>query len=255
VTGTAYRTALVTGASRGIGAAIVEALSARGLEVWAAARSRERLDDLARRLGCRPVCLDVTDPAAVAAALDGQEIDVLVNNAGVIPAVRRFAELGRAEMDAMLDVNLRAVMEVTRRVLPGMIARRRGHLFFIGSTAGHHAYDRLAVYAATKAALEAFARCLRLELLGTGVRVTLLAPGRVETEIYLDAMAGDAERMRDELFRPYRSLRPSDVAAALGAILDLPSHADVSFVELVPTDQAPGGMVLARHGEEEGSGA
>jgi NADP-dependent 3-hydroxy acid dehydrogenase YdfG len=240
-----YRTALVTGASRGIGAAIVETLVERGIEVLAVARSLDRLRALADRTGCRPLALDLEDRASVAAALGDLEIDVLVNNAGVITATGPFVTMSGPEIERMLDLNLRATMQVTRLLLPGMIARRRGHLFFMSSTAARHAYPDMAVYAATKAGLAAFAACLRLELAGTGVRVTEIAPGRVETDIYLDAMGNDGSVMRRRLYDDRRSLQPAQIGRLVALALDLPPEADVTVLEVTPTDQAFGGYVFA----------
>ena len=241
-----YRTALVTGGSRGVGAEVVKSLVAEGLEVWALARPSEALQTLAAETGCHAIAADLTDDRGVAEALAGLDIDVLVNNAGAISAVKPFVDLSAAETDAMLSLNLRAPLRVTSALLPGMIARRRGHVFAITSLFGPYAGPNVAVYCATKAALRSFCACLRMEIAGTGVRVTEIAPGRTETGIYLDAFGGDQDALDDKLFSGYRTLQPQDVAAALIATLKLPSRADVNILELSPTDQAAGGMVFAK---------
>lgn len=240
-----YRTALVTGASRGIGAEIVRALVAEGLEVWAMARPSEALDALAAETGCHPLAADLNDAGATGAALAGLEIDVLVNNAGAISAVKPFADLTSQEADAMLSLNLHAPLTVTRALLPGMIARQRGHIFAITSLFGPYAGPNVAVYCATKAGIRSFFACLRMELVGSGVRVTEIAPGRTETDIYLAAFNGDRETLDEKLFAHYRALQPQDVAEALMGALRLPVRADASIIELSPTDQASGGMVFA----------
>lgn len=240
-----YRTALVTGASRGVGAEVVKSLVAEGLEVWALARPSEALQALAAETGCRALAADLTDDREVTEALDGLEIDVLVNNAGAISAVKPFVDLSVQETDAMLSLNLRAPLRVTSALLPGMIERRRGHIFAVTSLFGPYAGPNMAVYCATKAALRSFCACLRMDLAGTGVRVTEIAPGRTETGIYLDAFGGDSDALDEKLFTGYRTLQPEDVAAALIAALRLPARADVNILELSPTDQAAGGMVFA----------
>ncbi|MCP5151929.1 MAG: SDR family NAD(P)-dependent oxidoreductase [Ectothiorhodospiraceae bacterium] len=237
--------ALVTGASRGVGAAVVESLVARGMEVWAMARPSAQLDALASRLGCHAVAVDMADAGALDAALADLEVDVVVNNAGIITAVAPFAAIEPADIDRMLDVNLRATMVVTRALLPGMIARRRGHLFLVTSLLGPYAGPNVATYAATKAALRAFGQCLRIELAGTDVRLTEVAPGRVRTDIYREAFGGDDARLQSTLFERYRALEPAHVAQALIAALDMPPAADISILELSPTDQAVGGLVFA----------
>ncbi len=250
----AYRTALVTGASRGIGAAIVRALRAEGLEVWAVARSAEALAALAAETGCRPLPLDVTDTAALEAAIGPLELDVLVVNAGAVSAVKRLFEMGRHELDRMLDLNVKAAFHTVRVALPGMVARRRGHVFLLSSISAHHPYPAMAVYTASKAAVSMLAQNLRLDLVGTGIRVSELAPGRVETDIYLDAMGGDRALVQERLYRGFRSIRPEEVARVLVAALRLPPHVDLARIDIVPTDQAFGGVVLAHLAEAEAQG-
>jgi len=240
-----YSTALVTGASRGVGAEIVRALARRGYRVTAVARDAEALDALAEETGCQPLPLDLADGDAVARALVGREIDVVVNNAGMIAKVAPFIEQEMEDVDRLIALNLRAAMAVTHALLPGMVERGRGHLFLITSQIGHYALPNVGVYAATKAALHAFGEGLRLELAGSGVRLTEIAPGRIETGIYLEAMGGDVQRVKETLYERYRALQPEDVAEALIGALALPSRADASLILLSPTDQATGGSVYA----------
>jgi NADP-dependent 3-hydroxy acid dehydrogenase YdfG len=240
-----FRTALVTGASRGIGAAIVRALRAEGLEVWAVARSAQRLEALAAETGCRALPLDVTDTAALEAAIGPLAIDVAVINAGGVSAVKPLHEMGRHELDSMLDLNVKAAFHTVRVVLPGMVARRFGHLFLVSSIAAHHPYPAMAVYTASKAAVSMLVQNLRLDLVGTGIRVTELAPGRVETDIYLEALGGDRAAVRERLYAGFRSIQPEEVARVLVDALRLPPHVDLSRIDIVPTDQAFGGVALA----------
>ncbi len=240
-----YKTALVTGASRGIGAAMVRDLRRRGYEVTAAARDAEALSHLARETGCRPLPLDITDGAAVEAALAGLDIDVLVNNAGIVTAVKPFIQCSMADVDRQIAVNLRGLLAVTHALLPGMVARGRGHLFMLTSLIALHPFPNATIYAATKAGVHAFAQGLRLELAGSGVRVSEIAPGRVDTGIYLEAFSGDGDALRDKLFSPFRTLKPDNVSAALLAALALPLHVDANLIELSPSDQAVGGSVFA----------
>jgi len=249
-----FRTALVTGASRGIGAAIVRALRAEGLEVWAVARSAQRLEALAAETGCRALPLDVTDTAALEAALEPLAIDVAVVNAGGVSAVKPLHEMGRHELDSMLDLNVKAAFHTVRVVLPGMVARRFGHLFLASSISAHHAYPAMAAYTAGKAAVSMLAQNLRLDLVGTGIRVTELAPGRVETDIYLEAMGGDRAAVRERLYAGFRSIKPEEVARVLVEALRLPPHVDLSRIDIVPTDQAFGGVVLAHLDRAEAQG-
>lgn len=240
-----YRTALVTGASRGIGAAICRQLAALGLEVHAVARDPAALEELSRATGAIAHRCDVTDHAAIVAALNGVEIDILVNNAGLVAAVAPLHALTPETLDQMINVNLRAPLHLMRGFLPGMIARRRGHVINIGSTSGSSVFPGTAVYAGAKAGLTAANRVTRYDLAGTGVRLTEISPGRVETDIYLEAFGGDRTGLQERLYRSVRALKPDDVAAAVVHAVMMPEHVDVTFLEIVPTEQASGGQVFA----------
>ncbi|ODN71234.1 SDR family oxidoreductase [Methylobrevis pamukkalensis] len=236
-----YRTALVTGASRGIGAAICRRLAARGMAVIGLARDAAALEALAVEIGITPLVADVTDTAAVTAGLGAAEIDVLISNAGYVAAVRPLHEQTSEEIDRTIDVNLRAPLHLARALLPGMIARRRGHVIHVTTTAAHAVFGGTAPYGAAKAGLSHAGAVMRYDLVGTGVRLTEIVPGRVETDVYLTAFGGDRERLRGTMYADVRALQPDDVAAAVVAALDMPEHVDIARLDVVPTDQAPGG--------------
>jgi short-subunit dehydrogenase len=186
-------TALVTGASSGIGAAVARALATSGARVALVARRRDRLDALAARLPPRAaeafVC-DVRDPAAIAATVDAVAarlgpVDVLVNNAGV-GRYRSFLETAPEDVTAILETNLHAALHLTRAVLPGMLARRRGHVVNVSSIAGRIGSRNHTIYCASKFALAGFSESLVYELEGTGVGLTLVNPGIIETEFFDD---------------------------------------------------------------------
>jgi NADP-dependent 3-hydroxy acid dehydrogenase YdfG len=240
-----YRSALVTGGSRGIGGAISAALIEEGLTVYALGRDPAALEALAGRLGPRlkPLGADVRDHEAIAAKIAGAEIDVLVNNAGGLATVKPLYEQTAEETDEVIALNLSAPLQLARLLLPGMIARRRGHIFNLTSTAASAVFPGTASYGAAKAGLSHAGRILRYDLAGTGVRLTEIAPGRVETEFYLKAFAGDAENLREKMYTHQRPLRPADIASVLISALRLPDHADIAELILAPTDQAAGGHV------------
>ena len=181
--------------------------------------------------------------------VDCLDIDAAVLNQGIITTARPFQEQGRDEIDRQIAVNLRASMAATRVLLPGMIARGSGHLVFLTSLMARHPFANAAIYGATKAGLHGFAQALRVDLAGTGVRVSEISPGRVETDIWNEAMGGDTAAIRDNIFGPYRALTPVDVAATIRAVMTLPPHVDANLVELSPTDQAVGGAVFAKRRE------
>ena len=239
-----YKTALVTGASRGIGAAICRRLAHEGLEVIALARNHEALDALAKeRREIVPVVADVTDIDAVAKALDGRQIDVLVNNAGGLATVRPLHEQAIHETAETILLNLTAPLQLIQMLLPGMITRERGHIFNLTSTAAHNVFTGTTVYGAAKAALSQAGKILRYDLVGTNVRISEIIPGRVETEFYLQAFAGNRETLQERMYASQRALQPDDIAAALVAALNMPQHVDLAQIEVSPTDQAAGGQV------------
>lgn len=238
-----YRIAVVTGASKGIGAAVARALAGEGLTVHGVARDGKALAALAEELGPAfvPLAADVRDHAAIAAALEGAAVDVLVNNAGGLGSVRPLFEQTAEETAEVVELNLTAPLHMMRMVLPGMIARRRGHVFNLTSTAATSVFTGTAAYGAAKAGLSQAGRVLRYDLAGSGVRLTEIAPGRVETEFYLRAFGGDQDGLKERMYTHQRPLRPSDVAAVLVSALRLPDHVDVAEMIVSPTEQAAGG--------------
>jgi NADP-dependent 3-hydroxy acid dehydrogenase YdfG len=240
-----YRNALITGATSGIGRATVEKLCQQGLDVYAVGRNEEALADLVRKTGARAIRADVRDTAEIVRQTDGAEIDILVNNAGILSTRATFSEIEPAEIDEMIDVNLKAPMHLTRAFLPGMVKRKRGHLIYIGSSGGQAAYPNMGAYGPSKAGISLFCDNLRCDLLGTSVRVTEVVPGRVQTDLYRTAIAGN--QARDVLYDGYRSIQPEHIASIIAHTIELPVFVDVSRVEVFPTDQASGGGTMVKH--------
>jgi 3-hydroxy acid dehydrogenase/malonic semialdehyde reductase len=236
-----YKTALVTGASSGIGAACVTALRERGVDVVATARRSERLSALAAETGCRTLQLDVRDTDALYRELGKLEADILINNAGLGRGFSGFLKSSKDDIEEMIDVNVTAAIQAVHAVAQGMAARKRGHIVNIGSIAGLYPIG-FPVYGATKGAIHLFAQHLRIDLKGTGVRLTEICPGRVATEFF-DTAIPDAEK-RTTFMSGFSPLRPEDIAAAIVYALDAPWHVNVSTIELTPTEQAPGGAVI-----------
>jgi len=219
------QTALVTGASRGIGRAIALRL-ADAYDVIGVSRSEPELDSLAAEVGerggrCATITLDVADARAVAEALADVDADVLVNNAG-LGTLKPFLELTPEEWHRMVDVNFNALYHVTRALLPGMTARRRGHVVVIGSLAGRNAFVGGSCYAATKHAVVGFAESLMLEVRDAGVKVSVIMPGSVATAF--SPGHGDDDW----------KLTAADVAESVAHVLAAPPNALVSRVELRP---------------------
>jgi serine 3-dehydrogenase len=242
------KTVLVTGASSGIGAACAEVFAAAGSRMLLVARRLERLDVLASRLSreqsaeVRVSRLDVRDRGAVDAWVEGLEsswsaIDILINNAGLARGLSTLWEGEIADWEEMLDTNVKGLLWVTRVVLRGMVDRGSGHVINIGSIAGHETYPGGNVYCASKHAVTAIGRALNIDVLGTGVRVSSVDPGLVETEFSLVRFHGDRTRA-ETVYDGLDPLTGRDVADAVLFCATRPPHANVREMILMPSAQA-----------------
>jgi NADP-dependent 3-hydroxy acid dehydrogenase YdfG len=232
------RTALVTGASSGIGAATARALADSGFEVVTAARRLERLEKLAREVGGRAMRVDVTDPDSVADLADAlPELDVLVNNAGGALGMKSVAEADEDQWRTMYESNVMGVMRVTKALLPALERGDGGHIVVLGSVAGVEVYPGGGGYTAAKHAVHAVTQTLRLELLGRPIRITEIAPGLVETEFALVRFEGDDEKAA-KVYEGMTPLTAEDVADAIAYVVTRPPHVDIDYLTIKPTDQA-----------------
>ena len=235
---------LVTGASSGIGEAIARRCAEAGARLIIAARRAERLKALADSLGadCHVLELNVRDRTAVQAAIDGlprnwREIDILVNNAGLSRGLDKLHEGNVDGWEDMIDTNVKGLLYVSRAVIPGMVERGRGHVINIGSIAGHEVYPGGNVYCATKHAVDALTKGMRLDLVETPVRVSTVDPGLVETEFSEVRFYGDRERAQT-VYQGYRPLEGRDIAEAVLWIASQPQHVTVAQMTVLPTAQA-----------------
>ncbi|HEX8046648.1 SDR family oxidoreductase [Rhizobium sp.] len=247
-----YKTALVTGASSGIGAAIVERLCAEGLEVHAVARNGALLQKLAERTGCIAHVIDVTDKAALADLTKRIPFDILVNNAGV-DRPKKFLDADEGDIDLLVDVNLRAVLHLCRMVVPGMVARDRGHVINISSIAGAYNFGGNSSYHATKAGVSMLSNQLRLDAFGKRVRVTEICPGRVATDIFAH-VHGDSPEVRERFIDGFELPQANDIADAIAFAIAAPVAVNIGHMEITPTLQVMGGLQTAKpqspkHGE------
>ena len=238
-------TVFVTGATAGFGAAIANRFIERGDRVVAAGRRQDRLDELARRLGTNllPRQLDVRDRAAVLACVEAlpeafADIDVLVNNAGLGLGLDKAHEANLDDWDQMIDTNVKGLAYVTRALLPGMVARGRGHVVNLGSIAGRYPYPGGNVYGATKAFVDQFSLNLRADLLGTPVRVTNLEPGLCGGTEFSSVRFGGDEARADKVYEGTQPLTSEDIAEAVLWVTTLPRHMNVNGMQLMPVCQA-----------------
>lgn len=246
---------LVTGATAGFGLAIARRFIQEGARVIATGRRTELLEKLRVELGERllPVTLDVTEREAVARVLgalpaDFAEVDVLVNNAGLALGLEAAQSAHLDDWEVMVDTNVKGVLYCTHAVLPGMVARNRGHIINMGSVAADYPYPGGNVYGATKAFVQQFSLNLRADLLGTAVRVTDIEPGLVGgTEFSHTRFKGDAARAAS-VYANTQPLTPEDIADAVHWVASRPAHVNINVMSLMPVAQAFGPLAVKRQG-------
>lgn len=240
------KTAVVTGASAGIGAATALRLAEEGFHVVLGARRAEKVGEIAERCGGLALELDVTDPASVEAFSDAvPEVSVLVNNAGLASGIQPVAELEEERARQMWETNVMGLVRVTQAFLPKLEKADPGHIVNISSTAGRESYPGGGGYSATKHAVRSLTRTLRLELMGKPIRITDVAPGLVETEFSVVRFDGDAEQAK----KPYEGITPlvaEDIADCVAWAVTRPAHVNVDEIVVRPIAQAESTRV-ARH--------
>lgn len=238
----------ITGASSGIGAACAEAFAREGSALILSGRRMERLENMAKmlrekyRVKTHTVRLDVTrqkdvEKAFASLPAEWQEIDILVNNAGLSRGLDKLQEGKIQDWEEMIDTNVKGLLYVSRTVLPGMVKRNRGHVINIGSIAGSQLYPGGNVYCASKFAVRAINQGLKMDLLGTAVRVSSVDPGLVETEFSEVRFRGDKERAA-KVYENMRPLHGDDVAEAVLFCATRPPHVNILEVVVLPTAQA-----------------
>ena len=249
------KTVLVTGATAGFGQAIARRFVRDGHRVIATGRRQERLDALRAELGASLLAwpLDVTDAAAVAALPASlpaawQEIDVLVNNAGLALGVSPAQSAKLDDWETMIATNVAGLMRVTHAILPGMVERDRGHIVNVSRTAARYPYPGGNVYGASKAFVTQLSANLKADLVGTGVHVIDLEPGLVGgSEFSRVRFGGDAAKA-DAVYAGTTPLTPEDIAEAVAWVVGLPEHVNINRLEMMPTCQAPGPLAIKRTG-------
>ena len=249
------KTIFITGATAGIGAAAARRFAKAGWNIVATGRRGERLDALVAELGAgrvHPIVLDMTDAAAIDAAIDAlpapfRAIDVLLNNAGLAPPMEPQQD---AQFDASrqaIDTNITGLVAITARLLPGLIARK-GAVLNLSSVAATYPYRGGAVYAGTKAFVRQYSLDLRCDLHGTGVRVTSIEPGMVETEFTIVRTGGD-RAASDALYAGMNPMTAEDIAETLYWVATQPPHVNINTIELMPVSQSFAGFQVAREGQ------
>jgi len=244
----------ITGASSGIGRATARAFAARGAKLLLCARRQEKLTEVAAELDqaedVYTFRLDVSDREAVEQTLanlpeEWKAIDILVNNAGLSRGLDKLYEDDPQNWEEMLDTNVKGLLYVTRAVVPGMVERGAGHVISLGSTAGHQTYAKGAVYCATKAAERVISEGLKLDLMGTPVRVTSVDPGMVETAFSEVRFRGDADKAA-KVYENITPLSPEDVAETILWAATRPAHVNIHSIVMTTIDQANSNVLVRR---------
>ncbi|KAG0018856.1 hypothetical protein BGZ81_010040 [Podila clonocystis] len=236
---------LITGASSGIGEACARHFARAGSNLLLAARRKERLENLKHELEIQyPLIsvstfeLDVRSKAKVDAVVASMgDIDVLVNNAGLVIGLDKLEDITEEAMDTMLDTNVKGLVYVTQAVVPGMRARNSGHIINIGSVAGQQAYANGSIYCATKAAVASITRALMAETVDTAIRVSEINPGLVETEFSVVRFRGDKDKA-DSVYKGIEPLNGDDIAETVIFVAGRPAHVNIAEMLVFPTNQA-----------------
>jgi len=242
------RIVLITGATSGIGRATAVALSQNNFDIIITGRRKELLEDLKKEIKEISSCnihilnFDVRNKEEVDQAIDSlpekwQDIDVLVNNAGLAVGLEHINEGVVDDWERMIDTNVKGLLYVTRKVVPGMVAKKHGHIINIGSTAGKEAYEKGNVYCGTKHAVDAITKGMRIDLLQHKIKVTAINPGMVETEFSVVRFKGDKEKA-NKVYQGFTPLYGKDVADALLYVVTRPEHVCINDMIITATAQA-----------------
>ncbi|MEH6682284.1 MAG: SDR family NAD(P)-dependent oxidoreductase [Sediminicola sp.] len=243
--------ALITGASSGIGEATARLFAANSIDLVLCGRRQEKLDDLKaeleKRVRVHTLCFDVRDKEAVTSAIKSlppsfSQVDMLINNAGNAHGMEPIHEGNTDDWDAMLDINVKGLLYVSKAIIPQMVSRKSGHIIHIGSTAGKEVYPNGNVYCASKHAVDALAKGMRLDLNPYGIKVGAVNPGMVRTEFSNVRFKGDTQRA-DNVYKGFLPLEASDVADVLLFVVTRPYHVNIADLLLLPTAQASNYLV------------
>lgn len=247
----AQKTVIITGATSGIGLATAQIFARNGYRLILCGRRNERLEELKHKLKSKTqihiLNFDVRKLKAVQENIasipdEFSKIDILVNNAGNAHGLDKFQEGSLDDWDAMMDINVKGLLYVTKAVLPGMLERNSGHIINIGSTAAKEVYPKGNVYCASKAAVDAINQGLRIDLNGTGIKVGAIHPGLVKTEFSEVRFKGDKERA-DQVYQGYQPLLPEDIADIIFFTVTRPKHVNIADLVVMSIDQASSTIV------------
>ncbi|MFT6370172.1 MAG: NADP-dependent 3-hydroxy acid dehydrogenase YdfG [Maribacter sp.] len=245
------QTVFITGATSGIGKATAELFAKHNFDLVLCGRRQERLDQLKQELSTQTnvhlLNFDVRDKAAVQSAIDSLpegfgDISILVNNAGNAHGMDTIQDGSIEDWDAMLDINVKGLLYVSKAILPKMISKKEGHIINIGSTAGKEVYPKGNVYCASKYAVDAINQGMRMDLNQYGIRVGAVNPGLVETEFSNVRFKGDESRA-ENVYKGYQALKPEDIADIIHFVVTRPYHVNIADLVVMPTAQASSTLI------------
>ena len=245
------KTALITGATSGIGLATARALTQAGCRLVLTGRRAQRLKALAKEFSeltaVHSLCFDVRDREATTQMIsqlpeEFSQIDILINNAGNAHGLDSFEDANLDDWDAMIDINVKGLLYVSKAVIPQMIKRKTGHVIHLGSTAGKEVYPKGNVYCASKHAVDALNHAMRIDLNGKGIKVSAIHPGLVETEFSEVRFKGDKARAQ-QVYKGYNPLQPEDIAEIIVFVLSRPPHVNIADLMVMCLDQASSTIV------------
>lgn len=245
------KTALITGASSGIGMATAKAFAKEGIDLVLCGRRKEELKKLQEQLSSQVsvtiLLFDVRNKAEVSKHIAGlpsefQKIDILINNAGNAHGLNSIQDGDTDDWDAMIDINVKGLLYVSKAVIPQMVKRKAGHIINIGSTAGKEVYPNGNVYCASKFAVDAINQGMRIDLNASGIRVGAVNPGLVHTEFSKVRFKGDEERA-EKVYQGFQPLQPEDIAEIIAFVVSRPYHVNIADLTVMPTAQASSTIV------------
>jgi len=249
--------AFITGATAGIGAATAVKFAENNYNIIITGRRNKKLEELTELIQKKynvevlKLCFDVRNLNEVKDNINSlenewKEIDVLVNNAGLAVGLNPIDQGIIDDWERMIDTNIKGLLYVSRNIIPLMIENGKGHIVNLGSIAGRDTYINGNVYCGTKAAVDAITKGMRMDLLGKGIKVTLIEPGAVETEFSLVRFKGDSERAKN-VYKGFKALTPEDIADAIYYVCSLPSHVNINDMLIMPTAQASASLIYKKN--------
>lgn len=236
-----YKSALITGAASGIGYSILKKLSKHKLKIYALDKNKTKLKKICNETGAYPLNLDITDTDLLYSKLSKLNIDVLVSNAGIGNGIEGLLKSTKTDILKSTRVNYEAILHIIKILVPKMVKKRNGHIFLIGSIAGLYPTDS-AIYSSQKTAIHKIAQSLRIELSGSRVKLTEISPGRTKTSFGDNIFS--TNKMKKEFISGFQLLDPDDISNALLFALDTKWKTNISLIEILPTEQSPGGIPI-----------